>query len=182
MLTPTATDSFLDEGEILVGDMTPGPVDPFQEPTFVVDVTSVPLAPPTVTDIVRSGLIAGVFAGFICEVMYGIGRLFGTNFEVKMGGDQIQPLPPFSPFLLPVLVAVIAALVVAWLFRRPGGAFWVFTLGFMLTILSLGLPLFQPADVTWPTRIWLVCMHLVTGAILVPALAFSLRPRRVRNY
>ena len=165
-----------------MSELTPDPIDAMPDPVYVVEVASVDLAPPTVTDIVRSGLIAGVFAGFLCEVMYGIGRLFGTNFEVKnSNSDQLQALPPFSPFLVPVVVALLAALVVAWLFRRPGGAFWVFTLGFMLTILSLGVPLFQPSAVTWPTRFWLVLMHLTTGLIVVSALAFSLRPRPVRS-
>ena len=159
------------------------PDDSVREVAFVVGVNDVALAPPSVVDIVRTGLIAGVFAGFLCEVMYGIGRIFGTNFEVKTGSsDQLAALPPFMPFVLPLVVAVLAALVVALLFRRAGGAFWVLTLGFMLTILSLGIPLFQPSGVTWPTKIWLVLMHLVTGAIVVPALAFSLRPRRAGTY
>ena len=159
------------------------PDDSVREVAFVVGVNDVALAPPSVVDIVRTGVIAGVFAGFLCEVMYGIGRIFGTNFEVKTGSsDQLAALPPFTPFVLPLVVAVLAALVVALLFRRAGGAFWVLTLGFMLTILSLGIPLFQPSGVTWPTKIWLVLMHLVTGAIVVPALAFSLRPRRAGTY
>ncbi len=158
------------------------PNDPIREVAFVVGVKDVALAPPSVTDVVRTGVIAGVFAGFLCEVMYGIGRIFGTNFEVKTGSsDQLTSIPPFMPFVLPLVVAVLAALVVALLFRRAGGAFWVLTLGFMLTILSLGLPLFQPSTVTWPTKIWLLLMHLTTGVIVVPALAFSLRPRRASN-
>jgi hypothetical protein len=55
----------------------------------------------------------------------------------------------------------------------------VLLFGTMLTFLSLALPLFQPSDVTWPTRLWLSVMHLLTGLIVVPVIAAAVGGRAI---
>ena len=47
----------------------------------------------------------------------------------------------------------------------------VLVLGTLLGIISLAAPLLQPDTVTWPTKLWLVVMHVETWVIIVPQVA-----------
>jgi hypothetical protein len=140
-------------------------------------------APITVGSVVRAGTIAGLVAGIVCAVLWGIGSLFGTNFEVKpLGSDELQSVGLIAVLLVPVLVGAVASAAAAFLFRGPGAFLWVLLLGFALTLVSVGAPLFQPSDVTWPTRLWLSSMHLVTGLIVVPVVALAVGGRTMSQF
>jgi hypothetical protein len=133
---------------------------------------------PGVGSVVRAGTIAGLIAGILCSILWAIGALFGTEFEVQPpGSDDLRDVTLPLVLLTPVLVGAIVSAVAAFLFRGPGAFLWVLLLGFVLTIISLGLPLFQPSGVTWPTRLWLVSMHLVTGLVIVPVVALAVAGR-----
>lgn len=136
---------------------------------------------PSVGSVVRAGAIAGIVAGFLCALMYGVGRVFGTDFQVTVGGsDQLRDVSFLGVFVAPIVVGALSAYVAALLFRRPSGFLFVLLFGFAFTVLSLFVPLIQPSDVTWPTRLWLVAMHLVTGVIVVPVVAFAVAARSFR--
>jgi hypothetical protein len=140
-------------------------------------------APITIGSVVRAGTIAGLVAGILCAILWGIGSLFGTNFEVKpLGSDELQSVTLVAAILVPVLVGAVSSAAAAFLFRGPGAFLWVLLLGFALTIVSVGAPLFQPDDVTWPTRLWLAAMHLVTGLIVVPVVALAVGGRTMSQF
>jgi hypothetical protein len=145
-------------------------------------------ARPGLGSVVRAGVIAGLVAGILCAIIWLIAKLFGTDFMVSTAmSDQLRSVGLLAVILVPVLVGLVASTVAALLFRGVGAVLWVLLLGFALTLISLGLPLVQPSDVTWPTRLWLCLMHLVTGLVVVPVIALavggrnfallSLRPR-----
>lgn len=128
--------------------------------------------------VLRASLIAGLVAGIGCVFLWGIGSLFGTNFEVQPArSDSLQQVTFFACLLIPVVVAGVAGSLAYLLFRGPGAFLWILLLGFGLTLLSLFLPLLQPTDVTWPTKLWLSLMHLVTGLIVVPVVAVAVGGR-----
>jgi hypothetical protein len=136
-----------------------------------------------VGSVIRAGMIAGLVAGILCAILWGIGSLFGTDFEVQTAGsDGLRKVTLPMVLLVPVLVGAVSSAVAAFLFRGPGAFLWVLLLGFLLTIVSLGLPLFQPSDVTWPTRLWLSTMHLVTGLVVVPVVALAVGGRTLSQF
>lgn len=133
--------------------------------------------------VVRASAIAGLVAGILCAFLWIIGSVFGTNFEVQpFGSDQLMKVTLISVILFPVVVAVIAALIAGLLFRGPGAFLWVLLFGFALTLISLAIPLLQPSDVTWPTRLWLSAMHLLTGLIVVPVVAAAVGGRALAGW
>jgi hypothetical protein len=130
--------------------------------------------------VLRASVVAGLVAGLLCGIVWVIGAVFGTNFEVATAGsDDLQRINVLMAIGVPVLVAAIAGPLAAVLFRGPASFLWVLLFGTMLTFLSLALPLFQPSDVTWPTRLWLSVMHLLTGLIVVPVIAAAVGGRAI---
>jgi hypothetical protein len=128
--------------------------------------------------VLRASLIAGLVAGILCVFLWGIGSLFGTEFEVQpAGSDALQPVTFWAALFFPVVTAGIAGSIAYFLFRGPGAFLWILLIGFALTLLSLFVPLLQPSDVTWPTKLWLASMHLVTGLIVVPVIAVTVGGR-----
>jgi hypothetical protein len=128
--------------------------------------------------VLRASLIAGLVAGILCVFLWGIGSLFGTDFEVQpAGSDTLQPVTFWAALFFPVVTAGIAGSIAYFLFRGPGAFLWILLIGFALTLLSLFVPLLQPSDVTWPTKLWLASMHLVTGLIVVPVIAVTVGGR-----
>lgn len=128
--------------------------------------------------VLRASVIAGLVAGILCVFLWGIGSLFGTEFEVQpAGSDALRPVTFWACLLLPVITAAIAGSIAYLLFRGPAAFLWILLLGFALTLLSLFVPLLQPSDVTWPTKLWLSAMHLVTGLIVVPVVAVTVGGR-----
>lgn len=150
---------------------------------------SMPASPPVrigLGPVFRASVIAGLVAGLLCGIVWVIAAVFQTDFEVAtIGWDELRSVNILMAIGVPVLVAAIAGPLAALLFRGPAAFLWVLLFGAMLTVLSLALPLFQPSEVTWPTRLWLCVMHLLTGLIVVPVIAaavggraLALMPRR----
>jgi len=133
--------------------------------------------------VIRASAIAGLVAGILCALLWIIGSVFGTDFEVQpYGSDELMKVTLISVILVPIVVAVVAALIAALLFRGPGAFLWVLLFGFALTLISLAMPLLQPSDVTWPTRLWLSTMHLITGLVVVPVVAAAVGGRALAGW
>ena len=69
------------------------------------------------------------------------------------------------------MCGLVGSLVAAIFLGVRGCQRWVFWLGTGVLLVSLTGPLLQPDGVTWPTRIWLALMHLVTWGLVVPQVA-----------
>ncbi len=136
-----------------------------------------PVAPPlssvpTTKAVLIAGWVTGVTAGIVCIILRVIAGIFGTAFMVtRPGSTELQPVPWLAVLLVPVVVGVVGSLVAAVFLGVKGCQRWVFWLGTAAMVLSLASPLIQPEAVTWPTRIWLVVMHVVTWGIIVPQVA-----------
>lgn len=136
-----------------------------------------PVAPPLssaprLRDILRAGWVTGVTAALLCLLMRAIGTIFGTDFlAVPLGSDEPQRVAWWAIAVVPILAALVFSLVVSLLRGVRHCRMIALYLGFIVGGLSIAVPLMQPADVTWPTRIWLVLMHVVTIELVVPQVA-----------
>lgn len=129
-------------------------------------------ANPTIKQLMYAAVVTGVWSGLICLVIYLIGRLAGVPFVVAARSVDVQAQVPWSVVLLvPIAFAVggtlLASLVRGW--RQAGRlVFWV---GTLVALGSMVVPLTQPADVGYATRILLAIMHIVTWFLVVPQIA-----------
>lgn len=138
-------------------------------------VTPVPppaSAVPHTSNLVYAGVVTGAWSGLISLAIYGIGRLLGVPFEVmRPGSDSLQVVPWFLMLLMPLLAAVVGALLSAIMLGRRHARRIVFWVGTAFALLSCASPLMQSDDVTWSTRIWLLIPHIVTWFLVVPQIA-----------
>ena len=136
-----------------------------------------PIAPPlssipTTKNVLTAGWVTGLTAGIVCLVLRAITGLFGVEYMVsRPGADGLQPVPWLGVLVIPLDCGVVGSLVAAVFLGVKGCQRWVFWLGTAVMVLSLAPVLTQPDPVTWPTRIWLVVMHVVTWFIVVPQVA-----------
>jgi hypothetical protein len=131
-----------------------------------------PEASPTLRNLVYAGFVTGIWAGVICLLVYGLGRLTGVPFEVisPMSSD-ITVVPWFLVLLEPIVVGVLAGLLASLVLGRRFARRLVFWLGTALAIASLMSPLIQPDEVLWSTRVWLCVLHVITWFFIVPQVA-----------
>lgn len=138
-------------------------------------VTPVPPAledAPRFSDVLRAGLITGVTASLVCWLLYGVASLFGTDFDVRTGvGAGLRHIAWYLVLITPVTSALAFALVAAALRKHRHCRRTTALVGYALGALSLLPVLLQPGSVTWPTRIWLLVLHLVTILLVVPQVA-----------
>ncbi|MCX5065063.1 DUF6069 family protein [Micromonospora lupini] len=118
-----------------------------------------------------TGVLATLAAMVVTTVAAALAQAVGVDFEVPAGGEAI-PLPGFAVVtgFFSVVGVVIAAALLRWS-ARPA-ARWVWT-AVSLTAISLVPPLVCGANTA--TVAALVGLHLVAAAVLVPAVAWSLR-------
>ena len=129
-------------------------------------------AVPWLSDMLRTGIVTGVSASLVCWLLYGIASLFGTDFDVRQGtSDGLVHVTWYQVIALPLIAALMFSLIAAALRRRPNCRRNTLAIGYTLGVLSLAPVLLQPAEVTWPTKIWLTLFHLVTILIVVPQVA-----------
>ncbi len=158
------------------GDPRP-PMPPGADPIAANADSVTPIAPPrsaipTTKAVLTAGWVTGLTAGIVCLLMRLIAGLFGVEFLVaRPGSEELSPVPWALVLLTPVVVGVGGALVAAIFLGVRGCQRWVFWLGTAAVVVSLASPLLQPPGVTWPTRIWLALMHLVTWFLIVPQVA-----------
>ena len=129
-------------------------------------------AVPHTSNLVYAGVVTGAWSGLISLAIYGLGRLLGVPFEVaRPGSDELQVVPWFLMLLMPLLAALVGALLSAILLGRRHARRVVFWVGTAIAALSCISPLLQPDDVIWSTRIWLLIPHIVTWFLVVPQIA-----------
>jgi hypothetical protein len=127
---------------------------------------------PHTSNLLYAGVVTGAWSGLISLAIYGIGRLLGVPFEVaRPGSEGLQIVPWFLMLLVPLLAALVGALLTAIMLGRRHARRIVFWGGTAIAVLSCVSPLLQPADVLWSTRIWLLIPHVVTWFLVVPQLA-----------
>ena len=138
-------------------------------------VTPVPppaSAVPHTSNLVYAGVVTGAWSGLLSLAIYGLGRLLGVPFEVvRLGSDSLQVVPWFLMLLMPLLAAVVGALLSAIMLGRRHARRIVFWVGTAFALLSCASPLMQPDDVLWSTRICLLIPHVVTWFLVVPQIA-----------
>ncbi len=149
------------------------PVDPVGNNLDSVTPVSPPIeSAPRLSDVLRAGLVTGVTASLLCWLLYGIGTLFGTDFDVQtLGRDDLTHVSWYQILIAPTAAALLFALLASALRGRRNCRRTTLMLGYLLGAVSLLAPLLQPADVTWPTKIWLAIFHIVTIALVVPQVA-----------
>lgn len=156
------------------GSLPPG-ADPVAANADSVTPIPPPLSSvPTTRAVLRAGWVTGITAAIVCTLLRAIATLFGTNFEVMRPGGSataLQQVPWLLTFALPLAAGLIGSAVAAIFLGVKHNQRWVFWLGTLVMLISLGSPLVQPDSVTWPTRIWLTIMHLATWGIVVPQVA-----------
>ena len=136
-----------------------------------------PVPPPASTvphtsNLVYAGAVTGGWSGLISLGIYGVGRLLGVPFEVtRPGAESLQVVPWFLMLLVPLLAAVVGALLAALMLGRRHARKVVFWAGTAIAVLSCASPLIQPDDVIWSTRVWLLIPHVVTWFLVVPQIA-----------
>jgi Family of unknown function (DUF6069) len=124
-----------------------------------------------VRGLVSTGVTAAVAAMAATTVVAALARAVGVAFEVPAGGETI-PLTGIAVVTgFFSLVGVVIAVALHRLSARPAELF-VWT-AVTLTAISLIPPLLAGSDAA--TTATLVVLHLLAAAVMVPALARSLR-------
>jgi predicted secreted protein len=150
---------------------------PPHDPAAANEDSCTPVAPPMwsapgLSNLLTAGLITGITAALVSVIFYGIGSLFGTDFDVvPMGSDDPQHVQWWATIAAPIAAALLFALLCGLLLGRRHNRRIALVVGYVVGLASLAVPLIQPDEVTWPTRIWLALMHLVTMLIVVPNVA-----------
>lgn len=138
-------------------------------------VTPVPppaSAVPHTSNLVYAGVVTGAWSGLLSLALYGLGRLLGVPFEVtRPGAEALQVVPWFLMLLVPLLAAIVGALLAAIMLGRRHARRVVFWAGTAIAVLSCASPLVQPDSVIWSTRIWLLIPHVITWVLVVPQIA-----------
>ena len=120
-----------------------------------------------------TGFIATLAAMVATTLAAALAQAIGVDFEVPDGGETI-PLPGFAVVtgFFSVAGIAIAAALLRWS-ARPAERFVRTTIS--LTAISLVPPLLSEANTATITA--LLGLHLVAAAVMIPALARSLRAR-----
>jgi hypothetical protein len=126
-----------------------------------------------------TGFIATLAAMVATTLAAALARAVGVDFEVPDGGETI-PLPGFAVVtgFFSVVGIIIAAALRRWSARPAQRFVWT---AVSLTAVSLVPPLLSGANTATTTA--LLGLHLVPAAVMIPALARSLRTQseRVRS-
>lgn len=127
---------------------------------------------PHTSNLVYAGVVTGAWSGLLSLTIYGLGRLLGVPFEVMSpGSESLQVVPWFLMLIVPLLAALVGALLAALMLGRRHARRIVFWAGTGIAVLTCAIPLVQPDDVLWSTRIWLLIPHVITWFLVVPQIA-----------
>ena len=136
-----------------------------------------PIAPPkaenpTVRFLLYAAIVTGVWSGLLSLVVFAIARLCGVPFAAAQGQDgAVGQIRWYAPLLLPVVAALVGALLSALVLGRRHAKRIVFWTGSFIALVSMAGPVMQPEEVLWSTRILLMCMHVIAWFLIVPQLA-----------
>jgi len=125
---------------------------------------------PTYLSVLHSAWVVGVFAAVINAVLFILAWILRVDFTVTTGGSVVKV--NLLMVIAATLVGALAAGAVGGLFlgRRNGGRLFL-ALGTAWAVLSMVGPLVQPETTSWPTRIVLLAMHVITWFVVVPQVA-----------
>ncbi|GAA1803212.1 DUF6069 family protein [Actinomadura chokoriensis] len=118
-----------------------------------------------------TGIAAALVAMAVTTLAAAAAQAAGADFEIPDGGESI-PLPGFAVVtgFFSVVGLAIAAALLRWSARPATRFVWT---AVSLTAISLLPPLLSGANTG--TTAALVVLHLVPAAVMIPALAWSLR-------
>ncbi|MEU4690862.1 DUF6069 family protein [Actinoplanes sp. NPDC023714] len=121
--------------------------------------------------VLATGLLATVIAVAATTLAAALALAAGVGFAIPSGGETI-PLAGFAVVtgFFSVVGVVMAVAFLRWS-ARPAGPFLWTTVA--LTVVSLIPPLVSGADTA--TRVSLIGLHLVPGAVMIVTLTRSLR-------
>ncbi len=143
--------------------------------THVTGAVAAPAPAPTYTRralrLVGTGLVAVAVAMVAVTLAAALAGALGVDFEIPDGGEAI-PLSGFPSVtcMFSLVGIVIAAVLLRWS-SRPATRFVQTAVA--LTAVSLVPPFVVGASAD--TVLALVCLHLVPAAVMIPALARTLR-------
>ena len=127
---------------------------------------------PTVRQLVYAGVVTGVWSGLVCLIVYITGKLFGVPFNlINQTGEGPSKVTWLFVLLVPLVAAVVGALLASLARGWPQAGRLVFWIGTLLALASCLIPLLQPAYVGWATRVLIIVMHVVTWFLVVPQIA-----------
>ena len=78
-------------------------------------------------------------------------------------------MPWLAPLLLPLMAAVVGALLVSLLRGRAHAGRFTYWIGTLIALASMAGPVLRAQDI--PTAILLALMHIITWVLVVPQLA-----------
>lgn len=133
-----------------------------------------PVAPPRAANprlrfLIYAATVTGIWSGLLCLLVFGIGHLANVSFVVEQPDGSMAPIQWFVVLLLPLVIALVAALLASLMRGRAHAGRIVFWLGTLIALASAYGPLAQP--IGWSSRILLLLMHAITWALVVPQLA-----------
>lgn len=130
------------------------------------------VASPSMKNLLYAATLTGSWSGILCLVVYLVGRLLGVPFEVATSsGAALTVIPWLTVLIVPIAAAFAAALLASLVRGQRAAGRIVFWLGTLIALASCFVPIMQPADVIWSTRVLLILMHVITWALVVPQIA-----------
>ena len=146
-----------------------------------------PIAPPRALNpkvrfLLYAGLVTGIWSGLLCLIVFGIALLCGVPFELQPSAEaDITSLSWVFVLVMPVVAALVGALLSGITLGRRFAKRSVFWVGTLIAVVSLSGPLTQPDSVLWSTRVLLILMHVITWFLVVPQLARIVGDSEPRN-
>jgi len=132
-----------------------------------------PIPPPTAANpglrtMLYAGVVTGAWSGLLSLAVFGLARLFGVPMEATIQGS-LQPIPWFAFLLIPLVSALVGAVLALIMRGRSHARSVVYWAGTVIALASCIGPLTQPP--LWSTRIWLTIPHVITWFLVVPQIA-----------
>jgi hypothetical protein len=123
---------------------------------------------------VRAGGLAILIAG-VANTVVGLGAdAAGVEMMVKgFGADVRESIPVFAYFVSTLIGGAIGLLLMTVMKRKGGTKKTFFIVTGVLTVISFVSPL--TADASTGTKIVLELLHVIAAALIIPALAKSLK-------
>jgi hypothetical protein len=137
--------------------------------------TRVTTAAPSRRSLLRVGVLAGVAAAVVTEVVAAVARVSDVSMEAGgFGADSAEPIPVLgfaTATLIWTVVGIVMAVAMTRWAKRPAYTFTVTAV--VLTVISLVPPALAGATTTG-TKLVLAFTHIVAAAIVIPALRHEL--------
>lgn len=119
-----------------------------------------------------AGWVTGLTAGIVCLLLRIVAGLFGTEFLVAEPGDRRNlAVGWMSAFAVPLVAGLLAAVLGAIFLGVSNCRRWVFWIGTAALLVTVASPWVWALEATWPTRVWLAVMQVLTWVLVVPQVA-----------